>query len=1308
MGDKMTAAAVHDGALRGAALTEAQSGLWYAQQLDPDNPVFNVAHAIEMTGRLDVAAFEQAVAQAIGETEALALRIETTTEGPRQRVDRAFRPDLEHFDLSASDDPLARAHAAMRADRRTPLDPARDRLAAIKLFTLGPDHYLWYVRVHHLAADGYGMTLLTDRVGELYTARIRQREAAAAFPSFDVVLADDASYRGSEQRTADAEFWRRAFSPPPAVVGMASGRAITAHDVHRIESPAPAGVADRVRAFASEHRLPWPDVLTVLVALYCQRMTGGDEAVVGVPYMGRFGSPVARVPATVMNVLPLHVRLDETRPLAELCADVSATLATARRHGRYRSEQLRRDLGLLGGERRLYGALINVLPFDRPPRLAGLETRVHVLSTGPVDDITITFRGDAAAALSLEIESNPDLYSLAATRAHAERLAAFLESALAAGSLADVPVASPAEIRQVIYDCNATAHSVPAATLAALIEASMQRRPDAEALVFDTQSLTYADLDERSAALAAALVERGVGSDDVVAVALQRSIELIVALVAVLRAGAAYLPLDPEHPPERLQRLMTRANARCVLVDDADVARIGDATVTLPVSLWPLQTSVRPDTPARLDAAAYVLFTSGSTGEPKGVVIEHRAIVNRLEWMRAHYGVDEHDRILHKTPTTFDVSVWELFLPLLTGATLVVARPGEHRDPRALAALIRAQRITTLHFVPSMLAAFLSEPSVAGLSLKRVFCSGEALDAALRDRFHALIDAELHNLYGPTEAAVDVSFWPAAPDDTSAPVPIGFPVWNTRLYVLDDHQRPVPPGVVGHLAIAGVQLARGYLGRPDLTAERFVPDPFVPDARMYWSGDLVWRRDDGAIAYLGRSDNQIKVRGVRIEPGEIESALLASGQVRRACVIAREDRAGDRRLVAYVVPAAGYDEQRLRDHLALRLPEIMRPSAIVVLDDLPVTANGKLDRAALPAPHIDVSGGRPARTETEATLAALFAEVLGLDDVPGAEDDFFSLGGDSLLAVQLMLRARQAWGRDPGLGALFAHPSVAALAAVIDAGESATDHGLAPLLELTAGPAGRPALFLVHPAGGIAWCYRPLARVLARQRSVYGLQAPALDPAVQVPESIDRLASEYVERIMAVQPQGPYHLGGWSVGGIIAHAMAVHLRRLGREVGLLAVLDAYPSDCWRAEPEPDEAAALRALLAIAGYDPDQHQDLDTRAAIVEFLRRGDSALGSLPARTLDGVIRVVTGTNRLVRNHYHTRYDGMLTHVRAARDHTDGKLVPDLWAPYIDDLEVIDAPFVHAELPGVEATRQVAPALAARLAALEDGTDACS
>ncbi|WP_333628986.1 amino acid adenylation domain-containing protein, partial [Stenotrophomonas cyclobalanopsidis] len=768
------------------------------------------------------------------------------------------------------------------------------------------------------------------------------------------------------------------------------------------------------------------------------------------------------------------------------------------------------------------------------------------------------------------------------------------------------------------------------------------------------------------------------------------------ALVAVLRAGAAYLPLDLAHPDERLARILASARPACVLAEASVQARLGEVPVLAPTQ-WTALSFAAPWAQPSPDDAAYVIYTSGSTGEPKGVVIEHRAIVNRLLWMREHYGFTADDRVLQKTPATFDVSVWEFFLPLLCGATLVLAGPEAHRDPTELARLIRSHDITTAHFVPSMLDAFLAAPASKGLPLRRVFTSGEALDAALRDRFHGRVQAELHNLYGPTEAAVDVSWWPASAEDRSRPVPIGFPVWNTRLYVLDARMQPLPVGVPGDLYLGGVQLARGYLGRDDLTAERFLADPFLPGERIYRTGDVARWRADGAVDYLGRSDHQVKLRGLRIELGEIEAALRELPGMDRVEVLLRHDAPGDARLVAYV-PSSCADAAVLRSHLATRVPDYMLPSAFVGVDHWPVTANGKLDRTALPKPpQQDVAGLAP-RTPLEQELAELFARALGRELPVAVDADFFSLGGDSLSAVHLLLAIEQRWRCDLGLGALFAQPTVAALAARIAEPPALADHALGPVIALATAENAAPPLFVVHPAGGIAWNYRTLARALQPARTVYGLQSPALDPQQAMPSSIEVMANDYVRRIAELQPQGPVHLLGWSVGGILAQAMAVRLHEIGREVGELVLLDAYPSECWHAEPEPDAIAALRALLAIAGHDPDAHPELDSRERILAFLRRGGSALGSLPDVVLDGVVRAVTGTNRLIREHQHRPYDGTLVHVRAGRDHqARPQLQSALWMAHARKVQALELPFLHAELTGRDAVAQLAPWLSTRL-----------
>ncbi|HEL3193547.1 TPA: enterobactin synthase subunit F [Stenotrophomonas maltophilia] len=1273
------------------ALTEAQAGLWFAQRLAPDNPSFNTAHAVWIEGALDVAAFMAAANRAAVETEAFALRFAEGADGqPLQWHEPTHVPLLSVRDLSGDTDPASAARALMQADRLSAVDPTRDRISQQVLFDLGGQRWVWYLRVHHLAADGYGMALFTDRVCALYAGR-----AGEALPGLAGVLADDAAYRADPRRTQAGQWWREQMQGAPAGAGLA-GTLAASDDALRWVQPLDAAFREQLLQASVRWLQPWPDVLAALSAEYLRRMSAADEVVLGVPYMGRLGNASARVPAMVMNVLPLRVAAGEGSVEA-FTRGLGRQLSQGRKHGRYRGEQLRRDLGLVGAQQRLHGPLVNVQPFYKPLALNGVRATLEVLCTGPVDDLTLGFRGDGQHLLDLEIEANPALYSRDDVEAHATRLLHFVSAALEAGDIAAVPLATVVEAQQVVHGFNATAHALPQTTLVELLQQGMDRDPHAPALVFGDTTLDYATLEARSFALAAQLRAMEVGPGSVVAVALPRSLELVIALVAVLRAGAAYLPLDLAHPDERLARILSSAQPACVLAAAEVSARMDGVPVLAPDQWTALSFAAPWADPAPSDAA-YVIYTSGSTGEPKGVVIEHRAIVNRLLWMREHYGIRSDDRVLQKTPATFDVSVWEFFLPLLCGATLVVAGPDAHRDPTELARLIRAHAITTAHFVPSMLDAFLAAPASEDLQLRRVFTSGEALDASLRDRFHGRVQAELHNLYGPTEAAVDVSYWPASAQDHSRPVPIGFPVWNTRLYVLDARMQPLPVGVPGDLYLGGVQLARGYLGRDDLTAERFLADPFLPGERIYRTGDVACWRNDGAVEYLGRSDHQVKLRGLRIELGEIEAALRELPGMDRVEVLLRQDAPGDARLVAYV-PSALADAATLRSHLATRVPDYMVPSAFVGVDQWPVTANGKLDRTALPKPPQQEAGGLLPRTPLEQELAVLFAQALGRETPVAVDADFFSLGGDSLSAVHLLLAIEQRWRCDLGLGALFEQPTVAALATRIEEPPVLADHALGPVISLAATDADGPTpLFVLHPAGGIAWNYRTLARALQPARPVYGLQSPALDPKQPLPSSIEAMANDYVQRVVTLQPKGPVHLLGWSVGGILAQAMAVRLHEIGREVGELVLLDAYPSECWRAEPEPDAIAALRALLAIAGHDPDAHLELDSRERILGFLRRGGSALGSLPDVVLDGVVRAVTGTNRLIREHIHQPFDGTLVHVRAGRDHqARPQLQSALWRTHARRVQALELPFLHAELTGRDAVAQLAPWLSARL-----------
>jgi enterobactin synthetase component F len=620
-----------------------------------------------------------------------------------------------------------------------------------------------------------------------------------------------------------------------------------------------------------------------------------------------------------------------------------------------------------------------------------------------------------------------------------------------------------------------------------------------------------------------------------------------------------------------------------------------------------------------------------------------------------------------------------------------------------VAELIAATGTTVAHFVPSMLALLLDEPATAACTgLRRLVCSGEALAPELRDRLRALLPGtELHNLYGPTEAAVDVTHWPCADDAPGDPVPIGRPVWNTRTYVLDGDRRPVPIGAPGELHLAGVQLADGYHGRPDLTDAAFVPDPFAGGgARMYRTGDVARWRPDGALEYLGRVDHQVKIRGQRIETDEVAARLLEDPTVARAAVVARADGAADPRLVAYLVAApGGADPRALRRRLAAILPDAMVPAAFVVLDDLPLTPSGKLDRRALPAPDDGPTAdgaARPPANPTEELVCGVFAELLGLPRV-GPDDDFFLLGGHSLLAARAVARLRSALGRDVSVGALFAAPTAAALALRL---EGPGDGGALDVVLPLRRAGARPPLFCLHPAGGIGWCYAGLTRLLDPEQPVIALQARGLAAAEPLPATMDALVADAVARIRETHPDGPYRLLGWSVGGVIAQAAAAELEAAGHEVDLLALVDAYPSDQWRDLAAPTESDALVALLNIAGHDPADLAGAPlTRERVVEALRADGSALASLSPRALSAMVAVVVNNATLMRTHVHRPFGGDAVVFTAAAPRSETWLDVDGWGPYVrGGLDVHPLPTTHVGMLRPGAVERIADVLEGRLA----------
>ncbi|MGV9972077.1 non-ribosomal peptide synthase/polyketide synthase [Nocardia beijingensis] len=1077
------------------ALAPAQLGVWYAQLLDPDVPI-NVAQYVDVRGELDAALLQEVSVEAAREYESVLVRIGESGGVPHQYVDFGLSVDIPLIDLREETDPVAAAHAWMRADAGAPVDLRTDRLFAGAVLRVAERRYFWYLRAHHIVLDGYGALTNTMRVAERYTARVLGTEPEAVRPATLAALTQaELAYRDSPRFESDRAHWAG------RVAGLGGATSLAGRCAHRRATNLTAGRAlapelvERMNALAASQDSTLAVVLLAAFAAYLGRLTDRDEAVLSLPVTARTTAALRRSAGMLSNIVPLRLPVDGS--WGALLRATRVEVAGALRHQRYRHEDIQRDAERATGPARrgLFGPLANIMLFRSDLTLGATAGRYHVLSTGPVEDLSLNVYYGDRDRVHVDFEANPHLYTADDVARQHARFLRYLERLVATEpdtALAAVEVATELELEVSTRIWNETGFDVeallpgrragfaPVATLVSMFEAQVARTPSAVALrAAGAPDLTYRELAARGHRLARRLIAVGVGPETLVALHLPRSPELVIAMYAVLAAGGAYLPLDPDHPPERTARILDTSRPACALIAGDEVppelsglpvVRVDQADDTDGAGpIWDRERVA----PLRPEHPAYVIFTSGSTGLPKGVAITHRAIVNRLVWMQQTYRLSARDVVLQKTPATFDVSVWEFFWPLQIGATLVLAQPDGHRDPAYLRRVIEEYGVTTAHFVPSMLAAFLADQRAAFRTpLRTVFASGEALPAALAQRLRELTGVRLHNLYGPTEAAVDVTFHEVTDTDTLS-VPIGAPVFNTRLYVLDSRLRPVPVGAPGELYLSGVQLARGYVARPELTAARFVADPFGGPAgparagdRMYRTGDLVRWTTYGELEYLGRTDFQVKLRGLRIEPGEIEAVLARVDGVDRAVVVVRDDAGVGAQLVAYVVAArpGAVRPERLRAAAAEALPGYMVPAAYVLLDTLPVNASGKLDRAALPAPSRASTGYTAPATPVELAVARVFAEVLGNEPV-GRDDDFFALGGNSLVATQVAARLSADLNCPLGVRDVFAACTVAELAGLVErAGGSG---GASLVAQLRARP--RPPLVPLSPAQQRIW-----------------------------------------------------------------------------------------------------------------------------------------------------------------------------------------------------------------------------------------------
>jgi amino acid adenylation domain-containing protein/non-ribosomal peptide synthase protein (TIGR01720 family) len=1044
-------------------LSFAQQRLWFLHQLQPDSVAYNVPIAIRLTGSLQIAALKQSLSEIARRHEILRTTF-TMIDGRPIQVVHEWIDSHQPWQIDITDlqeRPAARREAEMQRlatqATRNSFDLEQGPLFSANLWQLNQTEHLLLLTIHHLVFDGWSVGVFYNELASLYQAFTVG--SASPLPELPIQYGDFAVWQRAwlqgEALATQVAYWKQQLKDMLPALQLPTDRprpAIQTFQGSCYSFVIPRPLTEMLKLLGQQEEVTLFMILLATFKLLLYRYTGQTDVVVGSPIANRNRSELENLIGFFVNTLILRTNLAGNPSFQELLKRVREMSLGAYAHQDLPFEQL---VETLQPERDLsQQPLFQVMFVLQNTSLEKLELPGLTLSPVLIESGTSKFDLSLILEESLDgltgiLEYNTDLFdpnTITRMMAHFQNLLKHIVIN-PAQKLLDIPMLVEGE-EELLRSWNDTQTSYPDPNrwIHQLFEAQVEQTPQAIALVYEDKSLSYHQLNQRANQLAHYLQAHGVGPEIRVGVCMERSLEMVIALYGILKAGGAYLPLDPTYPQERLTFMLQNAQATLLLTQRhlLPLLPVQPIPIICLDANWDVmadQATHNPDSGVGGDNLAYVIYTSGSTGQPKGVMNTHQAIRNRLLWMQDAYRLTQTDRVLQKTPFSFDVSVWEFFWPLLAGARLILARPEGHKDSAYLVKLIAQQKVTSLHFVPSMLQAFIQEPNLEQCDqLRRVICSGEALPFDLQERFFARFPqpVELHNLYGPTEAAIDVTAWVCQRHSKCRLVPIGRPIANIQIYILDSQFQPTPIGVPGELYIGGAGLARGYQQRPDLTAESFIPNPFSrePGSRLYRTGDLARYLPDGNIEYIGRLDYQVKVRGFRIELGEIEAALLEHPLVQEVIVIARDQGrvSGSKSLVAYIIPDKKDQTEDLlvsdlRHFLQTKLPDYMIPAIFVLLKAFPLTPNGKVDRQALPEPDLPRSRSKMAapRTRAEIQLASIWAELLGLDRV-GIYDNFFELGGDSILSLQIIARANQA-GLRLTPRQIFQHQTIAELAA---------------------------------------------------------------------------------------------------------------------------------------------------------------------------------------------------------------------------------------------------------------------------------------
>ncbi|MBP1473179.1 amino acid adenylation domain-containing protein [Frateuria sp. MAH-13] len=1109
-------------------LSLAQRRLWFLEQLDGPNTVYNKLVPLVLEGELDETALREALAAIVARHEALRGRFAVERGQPYVEVADTLEVPLQRRDVAESQLP-----EALATESAQPFSLDAWPLLRVSLWRVAERRQVLVLSIHHAVSDGWSMGVLVREFCALYAGYRSGRPAP--LPPLRVQYVDYAAWQRrwieGEEFARHLGYWRERLHEAPPLLELPTDRPrppMQGVTGDTLVFDLPGALVSALKSLARERNVSLYMLTLAVFKVLLARYTGQSDVVVGTPVANREHAELEGVIGFFANTLVLRDTVDAGEPFTAFLERLKGDTLEAFAHQSVSFEQLVEELQ--PARSMAYAPLVQVsFALQNAPigtvQLPGLEARLLDAPTQTAKyDLTLELE-ESATGLKGRLEYRSELFDRPTMERLRDHYLTLAQAVVAtpATRVGRLPMLSGNERMHLVQAWNATT-TAPAGTgwVHTRIAAQARRTPDAPALVFEGQVMDYGSLEAASNRLAHYLRSQGVGPETIVAVSQERSFELVISLLAVMKAGGAYLPVAPDYPPERLGYLLEDARPLLMLTTGAIAANL--PSDVLPVvcvdrdhAQWASLPATDPAVALAHDHLIYVFYTSGSTGKPKGTMNTHGAVCNRLVWMQKEVPVAPGERVLAKTPFNFDISVCEMFWPLMAGATLVIAQPEGHRDPAYLRRLIAEQGVTTAHFVPSMLQVFLNEPGLDTLGLRRTVSGGEALPQALAQRlFEAMPQVQvIHNLYGPTEAAIEVSAWRCTRQTVESGVLIGHPIDNLRLHVLDPQMQPVPLGVAGELFIGGMGLARGYLGRPGLTAEKFVPDPFSGDGgRLYATGDSVRRRADGQIEYLQRLDFQVKIRGFRIELGEIEAALREQPGVREAVVLAPADAAGEKRLVAYVTGAQAPPEDALRAALSTRLPDYMVPTRLVRLEALPLSSNGKLDRKALPAVDLAEASEmayQAPRNDTEARLASIWAEVLRREAPIGIGDDFFRIGGHSLLATQVMSRIREWLGVELPVRQLFDTPTIAGLAGAVAAAGATTGPSLQRVADREVMPlsfAQQRLWFLYQLEGPSAAYNMPVAIDLHGHLDIGALRAALQD----IVDRHEALRTAFIER----------------------------------------------------------------------------------------------------------------------------------------------------------------------------------------------------